>query len=166
MYNFIKKNGTKVNTVPQLPLLMVMMEDNIVESDSITGLVTALVGDEYLDLNDEEKCLKRIKLARREAMYMLQFDVIAVITDGKSLIKNNYAVDPDDEDYEYDENEVANAQEIKVRDEKDFLLSLARLGVIRIFEKVGSKILLAENTNQKNINPGDIANENQYIEVI
>lgn len=100
------------------------------EADSLRELISFLI-PEYIDAEDiHDEYLLRIKYARKEAMAALKNDIDVVLYDSKKgVLSNNYAAAIDDDDYEMtDEEEI----KIYIDTEKDFLLSLAELGVIRV----------------------------------
>jgi len=128
--------------VPSLALMLVFADGMIIESDNLEGLVTFMVGKEYLKANNEDKCLMRIKIARNYAMLVIQYNSTAVVTLNGKIIKNNYAVSEDDEDYKYTDEELKNAEIIEVDSDRNLILSLVKMQMIRVLEKVGSTIFL------------------------
>lgn len=143
--------------VPTLPLLLVFPDGMVVENDSVEDVITVMTTKDYLKLNNEEKCLKRIKLARNHSMYALQYDLDAVVTLKGEIVKNNYAADDGDEDYYYSDEELKKAEKIIVDNDRDLLLSLIKIGTIRVLEKVGSTIFLEK--------PEKIPEGNVYTDV-
>ncbi|MEN8904459.1 MAG: hypothetical protein ABF289_00710 [Clostridiales bacterium] len=138
--------------IPTLPLLVVFPDGMIIENDSTEDIVTVMTDINYSKLNEEDKCLKRIKLARIHAMYALQYNITAIVILNGSLIKNNYAVAQDDKDYIYTDEELKNAEKIIVDDDKSLLISLVKFGNIKILEKVGSTIFLEKSDEESKDN--------------
>lgn len=156
MYQKIRDPNDPENTiVPKHPLLIVFNDGTVFESDSIQELICTMAGDNYLKSSEEEKCLARIKIARLEAMVALQFGITAVVTDGKNIIKNNYAVNDKEEDYQYTKDELENAAKIPVNDEMEFLRSLDEIHAVSILEKSGYNVFLE----------GTKPNGNNYIQI-
>ncbi|MEN8905415.1 MAG: hypothetical protein ABF289_05600 [Clostridiales bacterium] len=153
-----EKNNNKNVIAPEMPLIVILSDDTIIESDSVTSLTASILGSEYVNLCNEDKCLIRIKAARRESMAALEFGINSVITDGKEIIKNNYAADPGDEDYLNDIT-IENLVKIRIDNEKDFILSLVKLGSIKLLERVDSNIFLNKKMSSKN-------SKNEYTEVL
>jgi hypothetical protein len=160
MYRKIReKNDNENAQSPVMPLLIMLPDNTIFESDSITGLVGSILGNDYINTNENNKCLMRIKLARRESISALQYGLNTIITNGKKIIKNNYAASDEDEDYEYTNDEKNESIVIRIDNEKDFILSLIKIETIRVFEKVNSNIFLNEKTESD-------TSKNEYIEVL
>lgn len=153
-----EKNNIRNVKAPSLQLLMVLSDESIVEADSILSLLTALIGKDYTLADNETKCLLRIKLARREAMAAIQNDINVVVSDGNSLINNNFAANKEDTDYKYTKEELESALKIRIDDEKLFLQSLNKLGVIRILERVDSNLLRDTNLIKNN-------HSNEYVDI-
>ncbi|WP_027633452.1 hypothetical protein [Clostridium hydrogeniformans] len=130
--------------IAKLPLL-IGFDGMVGESDSIRGLLNILI-KEYSDAEDEnDDWHLRVKLARSECMKALAYGIDAVVYDEEfGIIKNNYAADISDSDYEVD-NEVDNILKIYINDEKKFLLSLIELGVIKILERDDSFYFKSDN---------------------
>jgi hypothetical protein len=135
-------NDESKTKTPSLALLLVFPDGTIIENDTTEDVITVLTSKNYPKLNDEDKCLARIKFARRDIMYALQDGINAVITLKGEIVKNNYAVDDNDEDYAYSDEEINKAEKIIVDNEKDFLISLVKIGSIKILEKAGGTIFL------------------------
>lgn len=155
MYRMIREaNNDASAKVPKLPLLMVFNDGAVFESDSVAELVCIMAGDEYLKLDVNKKCLERIKIARKQAMVALQFNITAVVTLQNKIIKNNYVVKDDDEDYMYTEDELKNAVKIKVDNDIEFLKSLDEIMAVTILEKTGCNVFL-ENTK--------LSGSNEYV---
>jgi hypothetical protein len=158
MYKLLRKPNKNTNKEPTMPILVVFNDGSVFESDSITSIISIMAGEEYIMLNSKDKYLKRIEIARREAMFSLQYDINIVVSDGKRIIENNYAADPDDEDYKYEDGELKNALMIRVDDEKEFLISLVKLGSIRILERADNNIFFDEKS------PDEILKK-EYIDI-
>lgn len=128
--------------VPKMPLILAM-KGKVGEAKSIRGLICLLI-HEYIDAEDSiDDWNLRVKYARREAMNVLINNIDVVVYDrNKGVINNNYAAAKDDPDYEIDENK---AIKIYVDSEKDFLMSLVKLGSIKIFEREDSFQLKQSN---------------------
>jgi hypothetical protein len=159
MYRIIRENGDNKNSKkPVMPILMVLSNNSIIESDSITGLVAALMGDDYVNANENNKCLMRIKLARRESMAALRFGISSVVVNDKEIIKNNYGVKDDDKDYKFTDEEMKNVVRIRIDNEKDFIVSLVSLGSIGVLERENSDLFLKEKKDLKD-------NECDYVDI-
>jgi hypothetical protein len=131
----------KSNEVESAKLPLIIAFDGIVgESKSIRGLTSILI-KEYADAEDEiDDWQLRVNFARTECMKaVLNGKDVVVYDRTKGIIKNNYAAAEGDSDYEYDDdfNEETVAK-IYVDNERDFLLSLVKIGSIVILEREDS----------------------------
>jgi hypothetical protein len=137
------KENTKV---PELPLLIVFDNQVIAEANSISELVALIVDMEsYLKADDETKWRLRLKAARHEAMKSLQYGQDVCVFDEKiGVVSNNYAVDPNDPDYQKDEEDEPSDLKIIISDEKEFILSLVRIEAVRVLERSNSQNFLKE----------------------
>jgi hypothetical protein len=158
MYKILRVPHVDTNKNPTLPLLIVLNDGCVFESDSIESTISILTNGEYIKLEPKAKYLKRIEIARKEAMYALQYELTVLVSDGKNTIDNNYARDLSDDDYKYTEEELKNSQIIRVDDEKEFITSLVKIGSFRILERADSNIFLTEKS------PGEVLNK-EYIDI-
>ncbi len=130
--------------VPVMPLLIVLDNGAIYEARSARGAVTAIVGNGYLDAEDSiDEWNYRVESARKEAMKALMYDINAVVFDNRyGPIKNNYASQENDPDYEEDMEVIGRKKTFKIHVETDrlFVLSLLSLSAIRILEREDSFI--------------------------
>ncbi|MEN8905046.1 MAG: hypothetical protein ABF289_03710, partial [Clostridiales bacterium] len=120
MYKILRVPNVDTDKNPTLPLLIVFNDGSVFESDSIESTISILAKGEYIKSDPKTKYLKRIEIARNEAMYALQYDLTVLVSDGKNIIENNYAKDPLDDDYRHSENELKTASMIRVDNEKEF----------------------------------------------
>jgi hypothetical protein len=147
--------------VPVMPLIVVFPDGVIGEAGTIHGATALVVGNEYLDAEDADtEWHMRVGVARREAMLAAAYDIDAVVFDSRiGIIENNYAARPGDSDYGYEPDEPAGEPvKILVDDEKLFLLSLVKLGSIKVLERSDS-YLLRPHQKEEECNP------NEYIEI-
>lgn len=138
-YRFICDKGQLEVKKPMLPLVVIKPDFEVYESDSIRGLMCALIGSDYEDNEDEiDDWNSRIIYARKIAMASLKDGIEVIVYDKeKGIIKNNYAAASDDEDYEDDEK-YNEEMKIEVSNEKEFLKSLIKLGAIVIYQRIDS----------------------------
>lgn len=125
--------------VPVMPILIVLNSDIIGQSKTIRGTAALVIGNQYLIAKDEiESWNLRVEAARKEAMWAISRGIFAEVYDSREgIIPNNYAVDEDDLDYEIDED-YEEEFKIHVENDKAFLLSLAKMGTIRLLEREDS----------------------------
>lgn len=137
------KENTKV---PTLPLLVVFENKVMAEAANITELVALVVEKtEYVTADNETKWKLRLKTARFEAMKALQYGQDVCVFDEKiGVVSNNFAVEPDDPDYQNDEEDEPSDLKIVISDEKEFIISLAKIEAIRVLERSNSNIFLKE----------------------
>ncbi|MFT8349215.1 hypothetical protein [Clostridium saccharoperbutylacetonicum] len=141
-YRLISDENGRETKKAKLPLMIIKPNMEIYESDSIRGLMCALVGSEYEDNEDKiDDWNARVTFARKVAMAAIKDDLKVVVHDNeKGKIENNYAAHQDDEDYEVDINDENKEEKyIEVSNEKEFLKSLIKLGTIVIYERIDSK---------------------------
>jgi hypothetical protein len=150
MYKILRIPDVDTNKSPTLPLLIIFYDGSVFESDSIESIISILIKDDYSKLDSKNKYIKKIEVARKEAMYALQDNLNVLVTDGKKIIKNNYAADPNDSDYKYSENELKNAKYIRIDDDKKFIESLVKIKSFRILERADSNIF-SKNKNSSKI---------------
>lgn len=143
---------------PTLSLMVIKSNGEVYESDSIRGVMCAVVGREYEDNEDETDDWNfRVMYARKMAMSSLRDNINVVVHDiEKGIIKNNYAAALDDEDYIDDIQEYAEEINVEVGNEKDFLKSLAKLGAILIYEREDSHQFLEDNIQCQECSHGKI----------
>jgi hypothetical protein len=129
-----EKTGEKAK-LPVMPVI-VAMEGLVSEACSIKGAAAIIIGDHYYDSPDENLDWNlRVETARKECMKALGRGVEAVVYDKRQgVIQDNFAAVEGDEDYEIDDD----PEKIHVENDKVFLLSLARIGVIRLLEREDS----------------------------
>lgn len=118
--------------IPELPFVIIRSDGVVGEADSIRGVISIII-PEYMDAEDSvDDWNLRVKYARKQAMFALRENKNIVVYDKeKGIINNNYAAAEDDDDYFIDEE--VN-EKIYVNSEKDFLRSLARLGIIKFLQ--------------------------------
>lgn len=120
---------------PSLPLVIGM--DGIVgEASNIRDAVALIIGNQYNESPDENLDWNmRVEAARKESMKALMYDIEVVVYDNRTgIVKDNFSVAENDEDYELDKE----PKKIYVDNDKVFLLSLAKLNVIRLLERKDS----------------------------
>lgn len=134
--------------VPEMPLLVVFNDGTIGEARTLRGMMALLIGNEYYDAEDAiDEWHLRVEAARREAMRAMSNDIDTVIYDARNgIIKNNYAADPGDPDYDLELD--APPFYIRVDNARLFILSLMKLGIITVLERDDS-YLLRENKENK-----------------
>lgn len=142
------EDNSRKEKVPTMPLLVVMPNGTIYETSSMRGAAALVIGMEYLDVEyPETEWHVRIETARRESMLAYVNGINAIVYDSrKGIIKNNYAADPndpdyEDEDYEDDENVVEMPVKLFVDNDKLFILSLMKIASIKVLERTNSYIL-------------------------
>lgn len=124
--------------VPVMPLIVMLEDGTMGEARSMRGAVTLIVGNEYLDSEDEiTDWHLRVEAARRFEMNALKYNVESIVWDSrKGIIRDNYAVD-EDPDYEIE----GEPEKIRVDNERLLLLSLMKLGLIKVMEREDSYFL-------------------------
>lgn len=143
-------DGREKNKVPVMPILVLLKDGTIGEAKTLKGVVAIIIGNEYLDAEDNiDEWNYRLELARAESMRFIAFGINSVIKDcKKGIIKENYAADIGDPDYKEFEGP---SIEILIDNDKTFILSLVKLGAISIFEREDSFIFRKrENESEKN----------------
>lgn len=141
-YRMIRDPGDVDSTqVPNMPILVVLQDGTVGEASTIRGAVAIVAGSKYFDCEDAmDEWNFRVEIARNQCMKAIIDDVYAVVYDKKiGFIKENYAANPDDEDYKVDEE--ATPIKIHVESDRNFLLSLARIKAVTIYQKQGSTLL-------------------------
>lgn len=134
--------------IPKLPFIVVV-NGVAYETDCVLGIMCIVVDNKYQDNEDiNDGWLFRVQYGRKVAMEMLLrgLDVV-VYDDDKGIIKNNYAANENDEDYEDESPE--NAYKLNITTEKQFLKCLADLGIITIMEREDSKVFRDINILEK-----------------
>lgn len=129
------------NSVPVWPIIIVTRDGEIFEASTVRGALSAVVGFEYLDCEDDnDDYFTRVEHARREVMLsMVDEETVVVFDTEKGIIPDNFAGEKSEEDFEYDETKID--YRIYVDTERRFLFSLALYGSIKILERDGSNIL-------------------------
>ncbi|MTI67828.1 MAG: hypothetical protein FH753_14680 [Firmicutes bacterium] len=124
---------------PTLPLVVVLRDGKVGGTDSIKGAVSLIVGKDYLKSKDETaNWYKRLFVARKESMAAIGRGIYAEVYDKrKGVIRNNYAVKPNDPDYEMEED-AGESEKIRIENGKSFLLSLANIKAIALLEREDS----------------------------
>jgi hypothetical protein len=130
-----EKTGEKAK-LPVMPVI-VAMEGLVSEACSIKGAAAIIIGNHYYDSPDENLDWNlRVEIARKECMKALGRGIEAVVYDKRhGIIQDNFAAQEDDEDYEIEDEDL---EEIRVENDKVFLLSLARIGAIKLLEREDS----------------------------
>lgn len=125
--------------IPKMPLVIALDNGVVGEATSIRGLMSIVLGDEYFDSEDSEiEWYHRLFASRKECMKAIGRDIFAQVYDSrKGIIKNNYAADPENPDYQVEPDE---GESVKIRIENDrlFLLSLLKIGAFIILEREDS----------------------------
>ncbi|MTI53754.1 hypothetical protein [Geosporobacter ferrireducens] len=125
--------------IPSMPLVIALDNGIVGEATSIRGVMSFIIGAEYLDAEDGEiEWYHRLFMARKECMKALGREIHAVVYDcRKGIIANNYAADPEDPDYEVLPDE---GESLKIRIENDrlFILSLLKIGTFILLEREDS----------------------------
>lgn len=126
--------------IPVMPLIIIKNDEIMGETKTIRGAVSIVLGSSYFDVEDSgTEWFMRVQEARRASMRAIMDDKYVIVWDDRTgKIKSNYAADSDDEDYEE-----PNTPPIKINVATDrlFLLSLLKLGEIRILEREDSYLL-------------------------
>lgn len=137
--------------IPVMPII-VSMEGYVAEASSIKGAAAIIIGNHYFDSPDENLDWNlRVEAARKECMKALRYGKEAVVFDKRTgIIKDNYAAADNDEDYKIDKE---NPEQVRVENDCVFLLSLVRLGAIRLLEREDS-FLLRPNVDRKEYSGG------------
>lgn len=128
--------------VPTMPLLVALENGAVGEATTVRGIVSIIIGNEYLDIEDRiTEWHVRVEAARREVMKALSRDINAVVYDKRvGVVENNYAAEPDDPDYDDDPDEPAPFK-VRVENDRLFILSLLQLGGMKVLERTDSYIL-------------------------
>ncbi|MDP4182204.1 MAG: ParM/StbA family protein [Bacillota bacterium] len=126
----------RVKREPKMPLQIVLLDSGVIwEAKSIRGAVAAVIGNEYLDtLESISEWDMRVGTAHKEAEKANRLGRNTVVFDTeKGIIKN------DSEDIAINlEHETKSSQEpfkIRVENDRLFLLSLIKIGSIKILER-------------------------------
>jgi hypothetical protein len=129
--------------VPDMPLLVALSDGTIYETNSVRGVVSSVVGMEYLDVEyPETEWHVRVETARRESVLAYVNGINSVVYDSrKGIIINNYAAQPDDPDYEDDDNVIDMPVRLFVDNDRLFILSFMKIGAIKVLERTNSYIL-------------------------
>lgn len=116
---FAPKYGGNV-TEPQMPLQIIIKDTETVwEAKTIRGACAVVIGNDYLEAKDSNEELDmRIKAAKQEAEKAKKRGINAVVKNADTEGKNN-----------------AKAVEIRVENDRLFLLSLIKIGSISILER-------------------------------
>lgn len=132
-------NNSEETILPTMPLVIALDNGIVAEVSSIRGLISIIIGDEYFDAEDSlDEWYHRLFSARKEAMKALGRGVDVVVYDAKKgVIKNNYAANPEDPDYEIEAQE-SELEKIHIETERLFLLSLIKLESIILLEREDS----------------------------
>lgn len=128
--------------VPTMPLLVVLENGVVGEATTVRGIVSIIIGNEYLDIEDRTtEWHVRVETARREVMKALSRDINAVVYDKRvGVVENNYAAAPEDPDYDDDPDELAPFK-VRVENDRLFILSLLQLGGMKVLERTDSYML-------------------------
>lgn len=129
----------KVGEKPKLPVMpiIVSLEGYVAEAWSIKGAAAIVVGNQYYESPDENLDWNlRVEAARKECMKALGRGIESVVYDNRhGIIKDNFAATEKDEDYVIDDED---PEKIRVENDRVFLLSLAKIGAIRLLEREDS----------------------------
>lgn len=142
-------NNEEETKVPVMPLVIILNDGTIGEAKSIRGLMTLIVGNEYIDAEDAmDDWHLRIRTARSESMKALSRGINAVVYDKRNkkdngIINNNYASTNNDPDYDNEESS-GYIYKIRVEGEKLFILSLIQIGAIKVLERQDSHLLISD----------------------
>lgn len=136
----IHKIGVE-GSIPRLPFIIIREDGTVGEADSIRGIISIII-PEYLDAEDSlDDWNLRVRYARKQSMFVLGRGINVLVYDNeKGIINNNYAAAEDDEDYEI-QSDIVNFEIIYVNTERDFIKSLAKLGIITLLERNDVNIL-------------------------
>ncbi len=127
--------------VPTMPILVFLNNGIVGEASTIRGAVAIIAGNYYFDCEDAvDEWNLRVEVARKACMNALSKDIYAVVYDKNiGIVRENYAADPEGEDYKVDETEAP--EKIHVENDRNFLLSLARIEAVTILQRAGSNLL-------------------------
>lgn len=108
-------------------------DNNVYEADNIQDIIEVMFKG-YIEVDDPNmQLLFRIDFARALAMQSLANDINVEIVNGNERIKENYAADDDDSDYEkdYEEADVL----INIESELTMFSAINRINYARIYLK-------------------------------
>ena len=125
--------------IPSMPLVIALDNGIVGEATSIRGIMSFIIGNEYLDAEDGEiEWYHRLFAARKECMKALAKDIHAEVFDCREgIIVNNYAADPEDPDYEVLPDE-GHSLKIRIENDRLFILSLLKIGAFILLEREDS----------------------------
>jgi hypothetical protein len=132
-------NNIEEINIPRMPLVIALDNGVVGEATSIRGLMSIILGNEYFDAEDSEiEWFHRLFAARKESMKAIGRNIFAEVYDSrKGVIKNNYAKNPEDPDYEV-EPDAGESVKIRIENDRLFLLSLLKIGAFIILEREDS----------------------------
>ena len=160
---FDERTGEKAK-LPTMPII-VAMEGFVGEACSIKGAAAIVIGNHYYDSPDENLDWNlRVNTARKECMKALGRGIDAVVYDKRyGIIPDNFAAQEDDEDYEMDDED---PEKIHVENDRVFLISLAKIGAIRLLEKENSFFFRPDPNEIGNKGESNEYPEGSYIDII
>ena len=133
--------------MPTKPLLIIK-DQTVWEAESVEDAITIVLGEKYLLLDEKEKWNERAQRARMEVLMGLgRNQNLQVMHSKLGVIRLNYASEQDEEFESFKGNKI----DIMIDNDKAFLLSLVRIGVLVILENVNSSIFqenIQENVSQ------------------
>ncbi|WP_133016443.1 hypothetical protein [Clostridium cuniculi] len=114
---------------------VIEFEGKIYEADNEQDIIH-VIDAPYIDSDDRYvQMLMRIDLARALSMYVIMVNLNVEVWNGNERVRENYAVDKDDPDYEedYEEADVI----INVENEVTMFSGINKIGYAKIYERDG-----------------------------
>ncbi|CAM2079511.1 MAG: hypothetical protein NSGCLCUN01_03731 [uncultured Clostridium sp.] len=112
---------------------VIEVEGKIYEADHEQDVIH-VIDEPYIDSDDRYvQMLMRIDLARALSMYSIMYNLNVEVWNGNERVRENYAVDKDDPDYEddYEEADVI----INVENEITMFSGINKIGYAKIYER-------------------------------
>lgn len=126
------KHNEKIIKEPSKKYIIELWDNSMYEADDLTPLTAAICGNEYVDVEAEEtKWNLRVKAAKNIGLVTISENDENIIMYDERLGKIPYSITDPNPDYEIGPNPIL----IRVESDKNFLLSLAQLKLIRIWTK-------------------------------
>jgi len=148
MANKLYDIGHNENRVMPTKPLLIIKDQTVWEAESVEDAITIVLEEKYLLLDEKEKWNERVQLARMEVLMGVgRNQNLQVMHSKLGVIRLNYTREQDEE--------IGSFKGIKtnimIDNDKVFLLSLVRIGVLVILENANSSILqekIQENISQ------------------
>lgn len=125
--------------MPTMPLLIIY-NGYVWEALDVESAACVVFGNDYFELDEDDKWIRRVEYARQEIMWRIQFmQKIKIVDSEFGAIKLDYSKDEADTEYDgLEELKGIPESILQVDNDKVFLLSLAVIGTISILERADS----------------------------